>query len=53
MALGCPVIVPDRGALPEVVGGHGHVVGIEDYEEVACLKPSLHALVVMVHYYSF
>ena len=35
MALGCPVIVSDRGALPEVVGEHGHVVGIEGYESAA------------------
>jgi glycosyltransferase involved in cell wall biosynthesis len=35
MALGCPVIVSDRGALPEIVGGHGHMVRIDDYESAA------------------
>ncbi|MED6334617.1 MAG: glycosyltransferase family 1 protein [Planctomycetota bacterium] len=35
MALGCPVVVSDRGALPETAGGHGDVVAFGDWRAAA------------------
>jgi glycosyltransferase involved in cell wall biosynthesis len=35
MTAGVPVVVTDRGALPEVAGGAGEVVGAEDPEAIA------------------
>lgn len=35
MSVGCPVIVSDRGALPEVVGDAGFVFDADDYDAMA------------------
>lgn len=35
MAVGCPVVVSDRGALPGTAGGHGAVVALDDVEAAA------------------
>jgi len=35
MATGCPAVVSDRGALPEITGGYACVVGVSEYEEAA------------------
>lgn len=35
LALGCPVVVSDRGALPEISSGHAEVVGLHDARAAA------------------
>jgi glycosyltransferase involved in cell wall biosynthesis len=43
MALGCPVVVSDRGALPEVVAGHAPVLDCDDWEGAAAYVARLRA----------
>lgn len=35
LAMGCPIVVSDRGALPETAADHGAVVGLHDFRSAA------------------